>query len=419
MLSQSEIIDGMQFSGINARNPINSTGDARFVVTYQFANGTAPADQWRGYTNWTAMSGSERDAVRDAPQHIETFLNVDFVEVTGWADPMMNLGKVDLPNGVAGEGGSSYSWNGNNDITSYDNFAVFDNGLNITTRTNLILHELGHAMGLKHSFSSPSIPAGYENNKYTVMSYSVNPENGLDSTAMQLFDILALQDIWGAADYKTGNSTYTGPRNSTVDSIWDTGGEDTFDASARTNDVVLNLNEATFSRFGTGHDDVSITFGTVIENAKGGSGDDVITGNRVANEIYGGTGRDAIKGAGGKDFIGGNKGRDMIKGGNGDDTLRGGNANDRIFGQNGDDKIFGGRGADKFVFSKGGDFDIIKDFEDDHDLLLLTRLGLADADDALSHASNINGNVVFDFGDGDVLKVVNMTKADLGDDILV
>ncbi len=419
MLSQSEIIDSMQFSGINARNPINDTGDARFVVTYQFANGSAPPDQWRGYSSWTAMTSSERQAVRDAMEHIETFLNVEFVEVTGWSDPMMNLGKVDLPNGVAGEGGSSYSWNGNNDITSYDNFAVFDNGLNITTRTNLILHELGHAMGLKHSFSSPSLPAEYENNKYTVMSYSANPENGQDSTAMQLFDILALQDIWGAADHMTGNTTYTSPRNSTVDSIWDTGGKDTFDASAHSNDVVLNLNEGEFSRFGTSHDDVSIAFGTVIENATGGRGDDLIVGNAVGNDLYGGLGRDNIKGSGGQDMIGGNKGRDVIKGGNGNDTLKGGNGKDKIFGQNGDDKLFGGAGADKFVFSKGGDSDTIKDFQDDLDMLLLTRLGLADADDALSHASEINGNVVFDFGDGDILKVVNMTKTDLSDDILV
>ncbi|MSU91067.1 hypothetical protein GE300_15870 [Rhodobacteraceae bacterium 2CG4] len=419
MLSQSEIIDGMQFPGIGALNPINEAGAPRFVVTYQFANGSAPQDQWRGYTGWTAMSGAERQAVRDAMDHIETFLNVDFVEVSGWADPVMNLGKVDLPSSVAGEGGSGYGWNANLDVTAYDNFAVFDNGLNIAGQTNLILHELGHAMGLKHSFTSPSIPNAYENGKFTVMSYSANPDNGLDSAAMQLFDILALQDIWGAAANNAGNSAYTGPRNGTVDAVWDSGGIDTFNASAARHDVALDLREGAYSRFGTAHEDVSIAFGTVIENAAGGSGADQILGNSTGNRLSGGQGHDTLKGFGGGDEILGNKGRDLIRGGNGNDTLKGGNANDKLFGQNGNDNLFGGGGADRFVFTGGDDRDRVKDFEDDIDLLLLKGLGLADAADALSHASERNGNVVFDFGNGDVLKVLDITAAALFDDIIV
>lgn len=419
MLSQDEIITGMQFTGINARNPINLTGDAPYVMTYQFANGAMPPDFWQNYFGWSPMSSAEKQAVRDVLAHIETLLNIDFVEVTGQFDPDMNLGKVSLTGSIAGEGGSSYAWDGSNSITSYDAFAVFDNGIDISSQTSLILHEIGHALGLKHSFSAPEIAPEYETNKYTVMSYTANPDNGQDSTAMQLFDILALQDIWGAADNETGDTSYTAPRNGTVDSIWDTGGTDTFDLSAASHGVEIDLREGAYSRFGTSHEDVSIAFGTVIENAEGGSGRDLMIGNRSDNEMSGNAGNDIIKGRGSNDTLDGGAGNDILKGGSRSDTLIGGTGNDRLFGQRGNDSMTGGEGADKFVFGVGKDRDVVVDFEDDIDLLILNKFGFADADAALALASQDGDDVIFDFGAGDQLTVLNMTRADLLDDIIV
>lgn len=50
-----------------------------------------------------------------------------------------------------------------------------------------------------------------------------------------------------------------------------------------------------------GQDNVAIAHNTWIENAKGGDGDDTITGNNKGNEITGNGGDDAIDGGGGVD----------------------------------------------------------------------------------------------------------------------
>jgi len=287
-----------------------------------------------------------------------------------------------------------------------------------------MLHELGHSLGLKHPFSDPSLPASEATNKYTLMAYASNPDNGMDSDAMMLYDVYALQDIWGAAGYLTGDTIYTGSRTNTVDTIWDTGGTDTLDASAKTSAVHLDLREGEFSAFGS-YDDVVIAYGVQIENATGGSGDDTIIGNGLANMLQGkggsdtinaGANDDQIKGGGGKDILKGQGGKDNLKGGSGNDTLKGGAGKDTLNGQEGNDKLFGNKGPDRFVFTKNGDKDTIRDFENDIDEIRI--IGLGTEAQVLAMASNIDGDVVFDFGNGDMLTVLNTTVAEISDDIL-
>lgn len=108
-----------------------------------------------------------------------------------------------------------------------------------------------------------------------------------------------------------------------IRSIWDAGGKDTLDASAYSENVFLSLQEGTNSvvnddddydvmKFGTV---VGIAFNTVIENAIGGSGNDTLIGNDVANILDGGQGDDKL--SGGKDsdtyVFKGQFGRDTIQ----------------------------------------------------------------------------------------------------------
>lgn len=446
MITKSDILSGMQFSLLNEMNPINTTGAPRQVITYQYAGASQPGDLPTGttYTGWTAFTAGEKAAFEAALAHIETFLNVDFVEVSGEADPDMNVGKVTLPGSTAGYGGYGASYDPvAKEITSYDSYVVYDNTLDLTDQANLLLHELGHALGLKHPFSDPALPDAYETNKFTVMSYSDNPDNGLFSDAMMLFDVFATQDIWGAAEYNEGNTRYTGSRTETVDVIWDTAGRDTLDAGDRGTDVVLTLQQGAFSSFDA-TDDVVIAFGAKIENAIGGGGDDLIIGNSGRNTLIGGGGSDVLRGNAGDDLLRGGTGDDTLKGGGGDDDLRGETGKDKIFGDSGKDVLSGGAGndtlkggsgrdtldggqgndillggssADRFVFTTGGDRDRIKDFTDDVDRLHLKGFGTLDT--VLSHASQIGADVVFDFGGGDVLTVLHMTVDALGDDIII
>jgi serralysin len=404
MLSEANILDAMQFDLAGAISYVNTSDQPRYVMTYQFAGTSEPGDldgvTSSSFTGWSTWSEAEKAAFRAALDYIETFLNIEFQEVTGQADPDMNVGRVDLAGSTIGYGGFSYSYSGST-IVGYDSMVVFDKTYNLTDAMDLYLHEVGHALGLKHPFSGTStLPDAYDNGKYTVMSYDDNPETGVPNESMQLFDLLALQQRWGAADYNTGNNVYTGPRGVPLDCIWDTGGTDLLDASGRGNRVVLDLRAGSFSRFGA-NDDVSIAFGVCIENGTGSSYSDRITGNNGANVLIGGAGKDVLNGKGG---------RDILIGGDGCDKLIGGQGNDRLT---------GGSARDSFVFCARGGSDCITDFQDNFDSVVLDGFGFRTSADALDFASNSGGDLVFEFADGSVLKVLNTTIAEIANDLVV
>lgn len=423
MPGKNQIIEALQFAHFHDAGAINSTGDPAFTITFSF-DAAAPANDFSGRTGWRAWTAVEKTALLDAFAHIETFLNVDFVEAGGGAAADLSLGMVSLPGSTAGLGGAGLGF-ANGDVTSYQAFATYDKTLDIAADTNLVLHELGHALGLSHTFGGVPLPAAQDNNHYSVMSYDADPFSGTYNDAMMLYDVLALQAIWGAAAYRTGDSRYTGSRTDNVDTIWDTGGTDILDASARANTVRLDLREGRFSTFGD-YADVAIAYGVKIENATGGTGNDTLIGNALANILSGGSGADLLIGGNGRDTLRGKNGKDLLKGGSGNDKLlgdggndklKGGYGGDRLEGGKGYDKIWGNGGADRFIFRDGADRDVIKDFEDDIDRLEIAGHGTLQ--EVLDAASQNKGNTYFRFDDGDVLVVIDMTLGALQDDLAV
>ena len=133
-----------------------------------------------------------------------------------------------------------------------------------------------------------------------------------------------------------------------------------------------------------------------------GVGDFTGTGNGLANRLTGGAGNDQLFGL------------------DGQDSLIGGAGDDRLDGGAGRDFLTGGAGADQFLFAKTSGADRVMDFEDNVDVLVLSGLaGVSTATQALSHALQYGANVVFNFGEADVLTVLNTTKAALMDDLLI
>ncbi len=76
-----------------------------------------------------------------------------------------------------------------------------------------------------------------------------------------------------------------------------------------------------------------------IENVIGGTGDDFIVGNDVANRLEGGFGNDNLWGFGANDTLIGGDGNDIIVGGDNDDSLESGIGQDWLYGQGGADTL--------------------------------------------------------------------------------
>ena len=158
-----------------------------------------------------------------------------------------------------------------------------------------------------------------------------------------VYDVMAIQQMYGA-DYTTragntvygfnanaGNSAYDFSQNtSPILTIWDGAGIDTIDLSGWSSASTLNLTAGSYSNVGSYVSNgvtigmtknLAIAYDVDIENATGGSGNDIITGNDLANILLGNGGNDTINGAGGNDTINGGAGVDILIGGAGDDTI--------------------------------------------------------------------------------------------------
>ncbi|MEX0280535.1 MAG: M10 family metallopeptidase [Arenibacterium sp.] len=424
-----DILSALQFDFLNSASPINTTGNPAFQITYDFATNTAPSDLplQTAQTGWTPMTEVEKAAIRTQMAHIETVVNVTFVEAPGAADPDLNLGKITVSGDTTGLGGTSVELFGTT-VTRWDGFSLFDNTIDLSQpdQANLVLHEISHAMGAKHPFEDGAVlPAETENNKYTVMSYNANPDSGTFSNTLMLYDLLILQDIWGAPEANTGKSVYQGPTSNALEVIWDTDGNDRLDANGRDRDVKLDLREGAFSSFDS-RDDIVIAFGATIEKATGGNGDDRLIGNASNNDLKGKFGNDSLKGGSGKDILHGGQGDDVLRGGNGRDKLLGGEGNDLLIGGkgkdvlngvSGSDTLTGNGGADRFVFTNSVGAHVITDFQDGLDSVVFR--GNGDLDRVLSFAEEQGGDVIFDFDFGNTLTVQDTTLANLRDDILI
>lgn len=216
----------------------------------------------------------------------------------------------------------------------------------------LIIHELGHALGLAHPHDSdlalekairsdetfPGVTTDSsllgENNLnqeiWTVMSYNsgwIEEPNQLEDWQMlghvktpMAFDIAALQKLYGANKaYNTGNNTYSIPTANTDAElgwacIWDAGGTDTLSAAPASGACTLNLNAAPLTGAHAGGyvswmagvvGGFTIANNVVIENAIGGNGDDSIVGNSAKNNLSGGIGNDSLSGGVGNDTLSG------------------------------------------------------------------------------------------------------------------
>jgi serralysin len=234
-----------------------------------------------------------------------------------------------------------------------------------------MVHELGHSLGLKHAhetggLTGEALPVSRNSLEYSVMTYRsyvsssdqaapsvyTNETYGYPQSFM-MFDIAALQSLYGANfGFRSTNTNYRwspesgetfvdgvgmgapgegagGDASRIFLTIWDGGGIDTYDFSNYSSNLSVSLapggasslTSAQRAYLGDGHYARGNIFNalqfqgdarSLIENAIGGSGNDVIKGNSMANKLRGSAGNDVLSGLNGNDVLAGGSGADAF-----------------------------------------------------------------------------------------------------------
>ncbi|MBI3228686.1 MAG: DUF4214 domain-containing protein [Burkholderiales bacterium] len=220
----------------------------------------------------TAFNSTQQAAVRSILSYITTVTGIQFSEVGGGATANIHFSNAN----ISGANFSGYcSWHYNYHYTTgqvLTNYAAIayvylDNvewaAQNAspsagTYAYETLLHEMGHALGLKHSFNGAiTLPTAEDNTSYSLMSYT---HSGGNHTSYSPYDLAALAWLYGG------------------DGLAGTDG----------------LNSATDNR--------------------------VLYGSSHADTITTATGNDKLYGAGGNDILQGGKGNDLLDGGEGIDV---------------------------------------------------------------------------------------------------
>jgi Ca2+-binding RTX toxin-like protein len=401
------------------------------LITYSFpdANAYWSTDPIKGYgpnTNpegepWSSsfapLSSSDQTYFNKALQQWANVANIQFKLVP---ETSSDVGDIRAAYTAIDPGAQAYTY------TLQDGYAKSGDiwvGINTTNATEdwipgtypflAIMHEIGHALGLKHPFEgSPTLPVSSDMISETIMSYSAIAGNQnsfltfYPTTPMPL-DILAIQYVYGKnTTYHNGDDNYLFDDSQTYhETIWDSGGVNDTITYAGNQDSTIDLREGMGSKIGNSVfaestatknriPNIWIAYDVTIENAYGGSGNDVIIGNDADNTLNGG---------GGDDDLDGGEGSDMLWGGNGNDILRAGYGND---------VLNGGAGNDTFGFYALGHFQV-SDFTRGEDRFFFDaeKIGVSNLNDLISDITNINqkpAGVDIEFGPNASIELIGI-----------
>jgi Ca2+-binding RTX toxin-like protein len=310
------------------------------TLTYSFPGATAyhtsfygqyaDIGEWHGKT---ALTAGEQAASRAGLAAWSAVANIKFVEVADNATTVGELRFAKTSYDTAGEYAHAYL--PANDTSAGDVWFSTANWNTVrasaipagTDDFHTIIHELGHALGLKHSFDGANaIPTSLDNYFYSVMSYSARTLNDSGTasflpTTPMYYDLLGIQALYGRnISHNATNTVYTFVEgHNYFQTIDDAGGLDTI-VYQGTLGSTINLTQGSFSSlsapitFDSGSTRATVAIGpnTIIENATGGSGADILIGNTSSNVLNGCAGNDRLYGGGGNDTLIGGAGNDTF-----------------------------------------------------------------------------------------------------------
>ena len=295
----------------NASQPLGSATELTYSFVTQAPTGGVGAAGFRTF------SAAERQAVRDIFAETSALTGLSFSEVTETAGATGQLrfgvsqqrdtrGVSWLPNQSGAGESAGDVWM---DVESMLNLAVGSEGY------AALLHEIGHALGLRHPRNvdpgdawAVQLRESDDRSALTVMSDAYSAD-GLFRSDWGPLDVLALRYLYGTREHQAGDDQYRlgAHQASGQTTLVDDGGEDTLDASQLTSGVNLDLAAGHLSSVGVtgagfnGVENLGLTIGSEIEHAIGSAFDDVLLGNALDNVLSGGTGNDWIEGEEGED----------------------------------------------------------------------------------------------------------------------
>jgi Domain of unknown function (DUF4114)/RTX calcium-binding nonapeptide repeat (4 copies)/Metallo-peptidase family M12B Reprolysin-like len=325
------------------------------------------------------VTAAQKAAVHTTFDLVSSYTGVKFVEVSSGlaADAAIRVAHY-------GQGGSEAYFPSSDGRTAGDTFLGGNGAVPAQYFGSdgflTIVHELGHALGLKHGHESTdhgALDPSVNDNEFSVMTYAsylnspIPPPTaalpGSSPQSWMMYDIAALQAAYGANFSKVGTSalytwdTATGqesingrpaPATGTTSTdkifstVWTMGAYTTYDLSTFGGNQVDDLRPGhwlTFSQAQLADLNNAVAAGTAEFMAKGniynallyhddlrsevsnlitGDGNDTLIGNQVDNFLSAKGGNDIIVAGAGNDVISGGAGLDTVFFGTGHDVLR-------------------------------------------------------------------------------------------------